>query len=72
MVEDYKALGKGVPSVMSEAEKGAALQRLQTRCGLLESLLGEGMRLGYFDQETCSPCWLKEARKAVNEPPAEL
>jgi len=50
---------------MSEAEKDAELQRLQTRCALLESLLGEAIRLGYFDEKACSPSWLKEARRAV-------
>ena len=55
---------------MIEAEKDAQLQRLQTRCALLESLLGDAIRLGYFDEKNCSPSWLKEARKAVNEPSA--
>jgi hypothetical protein len=55
-----------------KCEKDAELRRLKTRCALLESLLGEPILLGYFDEKTCSPSWLKEVRRAVNEPSAEL
>jgi hypothetical protein len=41
------------------------INRLQTRCALLQSLLGEGIRAGYFDPAKCSPSWLLEANREI-------
>ena len=38
-----------------ETVVGPEINRLETRCALLQSLLGEGIRAGYFDPAKCSP-----------------
>jgi SOS response regulatory protein OraA/RecX len=45
----------------SIAEKDAEIANLQTRCALLEQLLGECVRNKYYDDKACSPSWLEEA-----------
>ena len=47
------------------AEKDAEIARLQKRCALLDSLLGECIRHHYYDDTEVSQTWLVEARKAV-------
>ena len=47
-------------------EKEEELQRLQTRCGLMEQLLSECVRHHYYDENACSPSWLEEAKKATS------
>lgn len=60
---------------MSEEEKDVEIARLRTRCALLESLLGEGIRHHYFNEAVCSASWLLEANQAVafsaGSPPAK-
>jgi hypothetical protein len=51
-----------------EKDKLDEIKHLRERCVLLESLLGEAIRYGYIDENTCSPSWLKESRKVVGEP----
>jgi hypothetical protein len=48
-----------------ETVVGAEINRLQTRCALLQSPLGEGIRAGYFDPAKCSPSWLLEANREI-------
>ena len=48
-----------------ETVVGAEINRLQTRCALLQSLLGEGIRAGYFDPAKCSQSWLLEANREI-------
>ena len=47
------------------AEKDSEIARLQKRCALLDSLLGECIRHHYYDDAEVSQTWLVEARKAV-------
>jgi hypothetical protein len=47
------------------AEKDAEIARLRKRCALLQSLLGEGIRAGYFDPAKCSPSWLLEVNREI-------
>jgi hypothetical protein len=47
-------------------KKEEELQRLQTRCALLEQLLSECVRHHYYDENACSPSWLEEAKKATS------
>jgi hypothetical protein len=48
------------------SEKEEELQRLQTRCALVEQLLSECIRHRYYDENACSPSWLEEAKKATS------
>jgi hypothetical protein len=41
-----------------QLQKDREIARLRERCALLESLLGEGIRGGYFDPSKCSASWL--------------
>jgi hypothetical protein len=47
------------------SDQAADIQRLETRCSLLDSLLGEALRHKYVDESSCSPSWLAEAERAV-------
>ena len=47
------------------AEKDSEFARLQKRCTLLDSLLGECVQHHYYDDAEVSQTWLVEARKAV-------
>ena len=47
------------------AEKDAEIARLQKRCALLDSLLGECIWNHYYDDAEVSQTCLVEARKAV-------
>jgi len=44
---------------------GAEIKQQRTRIAVLEHLLEEGLRNGYFDHPSCSPSWLAEVRKAI-------
>ncbi len=65
--------GKEIPTPLSEAEqdamevaeKDAEIARLQKRCALVDSLLGECIRHHYYDDTEVSQTWLVEARKAI-------
>ena len=46
--------------------KDRKIAQLRERCALLEQLLGEGIRHGYFDPAKCSASWLLEANAAVS------
>jgi hypothetical protein len=48
------------------SEKEEELQHLQTRCALLDELLSECISHCYYDENTCSPSWLEEAKKATS------
>jgi len=50
---------------MEVAEKGAEFARLQKRCALVDSLLGDCIRHHYYDDTEVSQTWLVEARKAI-------
>jgi len=52
------------------AEKDAEIARLQKRCALLDSLLGECIRHHYYDDAEVSQTWLVEARRNTMKTPA--
>ena len=45
--------------------EGTGIWRLQQRCALLDSLLGECIRHHYYDDTKVSQTWLVEAHKAI-------
>jgi hypothetical protein len=57
------------PDIDNEREAKRSLKEELIVCreqlATLKRLLSECIQNNYYDESTCSPCWLKEAREAV-------